>query len=147
MKEFILKYKVFLIVAVLLVLFVVLSVLLGENKTENVEMKDDLTEWLSDTKKDESVVSVIAQTTCGHCIAFKPVMQKTANKYGFNIYWFEANLMSKEDYTSLTSTYELTGYSGTPYTFIIKNGKFVDYISGETDEENLVKFLKNNNVI
>lgn len=147
MKKFILKYKVAIVVVVLIVLFVILSMLIEDN-SKNIPMKSNLQEWLVDTKKDEYVVTVLAQTTCAHCIAFKPVMQKVLNEKDFNVYWFEVNTFQQEDYQTLINTYELTGYEGTPYTFITKNGEVVAYYDrGAMQEDVLLNFLKENKVI
>lgn len=147
MKNFILKYKVVIAVVVLIVLFVLLSMLIEDN-SKNVEMKSSLQDWLVDTKKDEYVVTVLAQTTCSHCIAFKPVMQKVLNENDFNVYWFEVNTFQTEDYQTLIGAYDLTDYEGTPYTFITKNGELVAYYSrGAMQEDALLEFLKENKVI
>lgn len=147
MKDFILKYKVAIVVAVLIVLFVLLSMLIEDN-SKNVEMKSSLQDWLVDTKEDEYVVTVLAQTTCSHCIAFKPVMQKVLNENDFNVYWFEVNTFQTEDYQTLINEYDLTDYEGTPYTFITKNGELVAYYSrGAMQEATLLEFLKENKVI
>lgn len=147
MKEFISKYKIAIVIGVLLILFVLFSILVGDNAINKVEMKSNLEEWLTETAEDDYVVTVIAQTTCSHCIQFKPIMQKVVNENDFKIYWFEANTLLDENYEKLTTTYELPNYEGTPYTFITKNGEFVDYISGQRDEKGLTKFLKDNSVI
>lgn len=113
-------------------------------------MGDSVTEWLEEIDKDQYVVATLGQTTCSHCIAFKPVMTKVQAEYGFKLYWFELDTMSKynkDDYTTLMDKFELEGYQGTPYTFITKNGEFIGYISGERDESALIEFLKENNVI
>lgn len=146
MKDFFIKYKVIIISAILILLFLALSLMIDSNSGQ-AKMKDNLKDWQVDTKKDDYVVTVIGQTTCGHCISYKPVMQNVLNKYDFNVYWFEVDTFSDEDYNTLIETYELTNYKGTPYTFITKNDEFVDFISGGTDEESLVSFLKENNVI
>ena len=147
MKNLFLKYKVAIIVVVLIVLFVLLSLLIEDN-SKNIEMKSNLQEWLVDTKKDEYVVTVLAQTTCSHCIAFKPVMQKVLNENDFNVYWFEVNNFQQQDYQTLIGTYDLTEYEGTPYTFITKNGELVAYYSrGAMQEYTLIEFLRENKVI
>ncbi len=150
MKEFLLKYKIVIAVVVLLGLFVLLSVLMGDKELFSKEMGSDVQEWLTASKSDEYVVTVLGQTTCPHCINFKPVMASVNNEYDFKLYWFEIDVMSKNDkegYNALMNTYNLDGYQGTPYTFITKNGEFVDYTSGGKDKDTLIEFLKKNGVI
>lgn len=145
MKKFLSKYGVVIGIVLLLGLFIGLSVLIKEDSVK--EMSSDIQNWLTDTASDEYVVTVIAQTTCGHCINFKPVMTKAHNKNDFKLYWFEADELSTNDYNTLKGTYELDEYSGTPYTFITKNGEVLDHISGEREYDVLIDFLKENNVI
>lgn len=145
MKKFLSKYGVVVGIVLLLGLFVGLSFLIKEDPVK--ELSTDIQSWLTDTASDEYVVTVIAQTTCRHCINFKPVMTKAYNKYDFKLYWFEADELTNNDYNTLKNTYELDGYEGTPYTFITKNGEFVDKISGDRSYDDLIEFLENNQVI
>ncbi len=145
MKKFLSKYGVVVGIVLALGLFIVLSVIIKEEPIK--EMSSNMEEWLTDTASDEYVVTVIAQTTCSHCINFKPVMQKANNEYEFKLYWLEADELTNNDYNALTGTYDLEDYSGTPYTFITKNGEVLDHLSGERDYDTLVEFLENNNVI
>ncbi len=145
MKKFLSKYGVVVGVVLALGLFIVLSVLIKEEPIK--EMSSNMEEWLADTASDEYVVTVIAQTTCSHCINFKPVMQKANNEYEFKLYWLEADELTNNDYNTLTGTYDLDEYSGTPYTFITKNGEVLDHLSGERDYDTLIEFLEENNVI
>ena len=145
MKKFLSKYGVVVGIVLALGLFIVLSVIIKEEPIK--EMSSNMEEWLTDTASDEYVVTVIAQTTCSHCINFKPVMQKANNEYEFKLYWLEADESTNNYYNTLTGTYDLEDYSGTPYTFITKNGEVLDHLSGERDYDTLVEFLENNNVI
>ena len=145
MKKFLSKYGVVVGIVLALGLFIVLSVIIKEEPIK--EMSSNMEEWLTDTASDEYVVTVIAQTTCSHCINFKPVMQKANNEYEFKLYWLEADELTNNDYNALTGTYDLEDYSGTPYTFITKNGEVLDHLSGERDYDTLIEFLENNNVI
>ena len=145
MKKFLSKYGVVVGIVLALGLFIVLSVIIKEEPIK--EMSSNMEEWLTDTASDEYVVTVIARTTCSHCINFKPVMQKANNEYEFKLYWLEADELTNNDYNALTGTYDLEDYSGTPYTFITKNGEVLDHLSGERDYDTLVEFLENNNVI
>ena len=148
MKNILKKYSVPIIIGIVLILFVVLSLLMRDTNPKGFLGNKDFSNWVDDTKKEEYVVTVVAQTGCGHCINFKPVMKKVFNKNDFKIYWFEADLMNKERYQTLIGTYELPDYGGTPYTFITYKGELVDYYSmGEMSKEALEGFLTKNNVI
>ena len=152
MKKFWKENKGFIIVVLSLVLIIVLSLFIEGNTNKNEasstgSYSSDILEWLEANKGDEPVVTVIAQTTCSHCMNFKPVIQKVQGEYGFKLYWFEADEMSSEDYKTLTGTYDLQSYVGTPHTFIVKGDKLIAEKSGETTESNLISFLKEYAVI
>lgn len=152
MKEIFNKHKVGIIIGAVIVLFLVLSLLMDSNSAPLIEMKDKFSGWVNDTKKDEYYITVIAQESCHNCTNFKPILQKVIDDNEIeNVYWFEVDTgefrTHEEYYETLTNTYELTSYQGTPYTFITKNGEMIDYISGYTTEDVVIEFLKKNNVI
>ncbi len=104
-------------------------------------------EWVDATKNKEYIVNVVAQTTCKYCLKYKPVMEKVHDEYDFNLNWVDIDTLSFSDKNTFTHTYDLTDYKGTPYTFITYDREVVDYLSGSKEEDVLVQFLKDNNVI
>lgn len=146
-KKFLEKNKVYIIIGVLAVLFIVLSLLVKDSDIKN-KNDEKVTEWYSTTKEGGVVVTVLAQTTCSHCINFKPIMNSVQKEYGFKLYWFELDQVSSKSYTMLTNTYDIYSSFGTPYIFITNNGEFVaDYQKGEMPKDELITFLKENGVI
>ncbi len=147
MKKFLSKYKMPIIVIVLIGLFVLLSVLL-KNVDFSGGYSDEVNAWIEATKKDEYVVTVLGQTFCPHCIDYKPVMEELKEEYGFNLYWFEINEMEMKDYNGLVKTYKLPSYTeSTPYTVITKNGKVITDVQSALSKESLLEFLTNAGVI
>lgn len=146
-KNFLEKNKVYIIIGFLAVLFIVLSLLVKDSDIKN-KNDEKVTEWYSTTKEGGVVVTVLAQTTCGHCVNFKPIMNSVQKEYGFKLYWFELDQVSSKSYTMLTNTYDIYSSFGTPYIFITNNGEFVaDYQRGEMPKDELITFLKENGVI
>ena len=102
-------------------------------------------------------VVVIGQTTCGHCIAIKPALNKIAGEYDLTINYLNLTEMNEDEYKSFTESLKEIQYNdpdfveegkfGTPLTLIIKNGKVKDYISGERTKSQLVREFKNNGLI
>ena len=143
--NFIKKYKIALIIIVLIVLFVVFAILTKDsNKIVGTEL---INNWYSDTLSTEPVVTVYAQTTCSHCLNFKPIIEEVKSENDFKLYWFELDTLTTNDYNTVLSTYNMEGYKGTPYTLITKNGSVVSYHSGEMSKTSLTTFLKDNGVI
>lgn len=151
MKEFLKKYKVGIIIGVVLVLFVGLSLLMDNNEKDVAVLKDDVDEWIEETKGDTPIVSVYAASWCHNCASLKPIMEKLQKEYGFKVYWFEVDLLSKnnpDEYDKLMNAYKIEDYTGAvPFTFIIKNGEYTAHILGAQSESSLLEFLKENDVV
>ena len=143
--------KTLIIVAVCILAFVGISFILPgdpvEKENETEKEGPSLTEWSEVVKKDE-VLTVIGSTTCPHCQEYKPVINKLASEHGFKLYFFELENLSQDEKNILISTFELKNFDGgVPYSFIVRDGKFVSDTVGFADEESIVEFLKTNKII
>ena len=108
----------------------------------------DVKKWQDDVKSGNTVVTVIGASYCEHCQAYKPVIQALANKNHINLYFYEIDTLSEEDQTTLTTTFELPTYEGkVPYTFIMKDGQFLNSDEGFQDQSTTVAFLMENGII
>ena len=97
-------------------------------------------------------VVVIGQTTCSHCIAIKPALNKVAGEYDLTINYLDITKISEEENDDFTESLKEIEYNdpdfvqkgsfGTPLTLIIKNGKVKDYISGQRTNSQLVREFK-----
>ena len=151
MKKFWDKYKVIVIVIVLLGVFVGLSFLLETDGISNETNSSgpSVSDWVNDSLAEEYTLAVIAQTTCDYCEMYKPVVESVQSKYeDLNIYWFHTDELSNSDYSTLSGTYDISDtFRGTPYTMLTYHGVLIDHISGYVDEETLIQFLVDNGVI
>lgn len=147
-ENFFKKYGMFLIIAGLLIVFLVVMLVTGGNdkKKETNKSGDVKTatvaEWLSESKGNETVVAVFAQTTCSWCEQYKPVVQEVIAEQKADIYWFDVDTITQEEYASLGEAYSELKEFGTPYTLITKSGKKVGEISGYVEKDTLVSKLK-----
>lgn len=145
------KYKVIIIVIILLGMFVGLSFLLETDsvKNETNSSGPSVSEWVNDSLEEKFTIAVIAQTTCSFCEMYKPVVESVENKYeDLNVYWFHTDELSNADYSTLSGTYDISDtFKGTPYTMLTYHGVLIDHISGYVDEETLIQFLVDNGVI
>lgn len=102
-------------------------------------------------------VVVIGQTTCSHCIAIKPALNKVAGEYDLTINYLNLTKMTEDEYTNFSTSLKEIEYNdpdfvedgsfGTPLTLIIEDGKVKDYISGERTKSQLVREFKKNGLI
>ena len=98
-------------------------------------------------EKKESFVVLFSQTTCTHCMDFKPKLERVANKYKLNIYYLETDLLDKETSKELKTKFS---FSGTPTTVFVINGEektAATRINGDVSEEKIVSKLKSNGFI
>lgn len=117
-----------------------------------------------DYKEYEELVShngtniiVLGQTTCGHCIAIKPALNSVAGNYDLTINYLNISDITKDEYKSLIQNLKDIEYDdpdfvnkesfGTPLTLIVKNGKVIDYISGQRTISQLVREFKKSGLI
>lgn len=150
MKKDMSKYIIYIVIGAVLVLFIVLSLLMKDGDTTNKEMGSEVSAWIEDTKKDEYVITVFAQTFCGYCKQYQPIIQRIYNENDVKVYWFDIDAKSsltEEERNTVTSTYELPDFDGTPYTLVTKNGQTVAHYDRGADRETILKFFRDNNVI
>lgn len=96
------------------------------------------------SNSDTNVI-VIGQTTCSHCISFKPAMNKVAKDYDITMNYLDILKLSNDEYTKFSASLKDLGYTdelGTPLTLIIRDGKLIKSLSGERTISQLVKELK-----
>ena len=107
-----------------------------ELKTVDVSLASDtIKKWYNDLDSGAGVVTVIASSTCPHCKNYKPIITDICEKEKIKLYFFESDQLSQDDYTILTNSINLQNYEGyVPYTFIVKDRKFVLDHTGEQDE-------------
>lgn len=129
--------------------FIALSFLISVNGTGPSQEKEySVADWIVETKKSEPVVTVIGMTSCGHCQAYKPVIERLAEEEGFKLYFFETDALSQEDSEIVETKYEFETFENlVPFTFIVKEGKVIAENTGFGGETEIVKFLLNNGVI
>ena len=106
-------------------------------------------EYLEIIKEKEFNLMFIGSATCGYCTMFHPELEKVLESYDVNIYYVDLSTASSEDLNSLYSSdkYFVEEQWGTPLTFLYKNGKRVDVISGYVEAATVVETLKSNKVI
>ena len=129
--------------------FIALSFLISVNGTGPSQEKEySVADWIVETKKSEPVVTVIGMTSCGHCQAYKPVIERLAEEEGFKLYFFETDALSQEDSEIVETECEFETFENlVPFTFIVKEGKVIAENTGFGGEAEIVKFLLNNGVI
>ncbi len=123
-------------------------ILLAFSQKNNYVQEPIVDNWYKDVKSGEQVVTIIGTTFCPHCQEYKPVITALAKKYKFKLYFFESDILSKEDLDKLVNTYDLVDFDDyVPFTFIIKNDKYVTGKAGFANKESSIDYLKEFGVI
>ena len=113
------KTKVIILVSVCLI--VLIGALVGDkllSKSYLSELKYD--EVIEMMKNKEDFILVISQTTCNHCISYKPKLEEIAKEYKIQMYYIQVDLLSEEEDKEFSS---YINYDGTPATVFIRNGE------------------------
>ena len=118
---------------------------------------------LFNDKKGTYVVN-FGRPTCSVCVKFLPTLKAMQTKYNYTTQYLDITTVKSgtDEYEKLMKklskkvtltvngeekTQEFGKFFGyTPMTFIIKNGKFVDGIVGNSTEANFEKFLNKNGI-
>lgn len=138
-----------LIIICTIMLVIILGILLFVNGNSSkyglFELKyDDVIEKFNNK---EDFVLVISQTTCEHCISYKPVLRSVSKKNKIKTYYIDVDLLNDKETEELK---KYVSYSDTPSTLFIKGGTEstrANRIVGEATEEKIVSKLKQNNFI
>jgi len=139
------KNVIILVIVCLIVLVgaVVADIILGKSYLN--EIKYD--KVMEKVEAKDSFVLLLSQTTCSHCMDFKPKLAKVAKNYKVNIYYLETNLLSEDESKKLKEHFN---YSGTPTTVFVINGEektAANRINGDVSEEKIISKLKSNGFI
>ena len=140
------KKKVMILVSICLVILVgavIADRMMGKSYFNEISFND----IMEKIENKEDVVLLISQTTCSHCISYKPKLKDVANKYKLNIYYIDVDLLNEDEAKELKSK---VNYSSTPVTVFLKNGEektAANRINGDASKDKIVKKLKNNGFI
>jgi len=140
-----LKNKIIILVTICLMVLVgafIVDKLMNESYLNKISY-DKIIEKV-DNK--ESFILLVSQTTCTHCMSYKPKLEKVAKEYEIDIYYIDVDLLKEDEYNMLEDKLNFED-AGTPVTLFIKNGEessAATRINGDASSEKIVKKLKSN---
>lgn len=140
------KKKVIILVSICLVVLVgaiIVDAIIGKSYFNEIKYK----EVIDKIENEESFVLLISQTTCTHCMSYKPKLETVANNYKLDIYYIDVDLLTNEEANNL-KTY--INYDSTPITVFLKEGTettAASRINGDASIEKIEKKLKSNGFI
>lgn len=122
------------------------------SKDEQSELKSiDVDEYLKLLSSSETSVIYIARPTCSHCVTQTPRMKHIKYKYKVEINYLNTDNFNekKKDYDRVIASadYFKENDLATPLILIVKDGKIIDKIEGESPLEDVVTLLSNNGLV
>lgn len=112
----------------------------------------DLDKYKELIGQENKNVIVIGQTTCSHCIAVKPVLNRVAENNDITINYLNLTKMTEDEKNELIESLKNIGYEdadnlGTPLTLIVSNNKLEGVIEGENPPSYFTRQFKKYGVI
>lgn len=140
------KIKLIILVSICVIALIVLTILnIKDQKQYLIEIKYD--KLMEKINNKEDFVLLLSQTTCEHCMDFKPKLNKVSKKYKLYTYYIEVNLLNDEERQGLKN---IISYDGTPTTVFIFIGTektAANRLDGSVSEEKIIAKLKSNGFI
>ena len=139
------KKKIVILIICLVLLIGGIFIITGLNKggLEKISNKELLTK----IENKESFILMVGQTTCSHCLEYRPRLEKILKEYNLVGYYIEFDLLNdseKEEFNKYIT------FSSTPVTiFFDKGGEetTATRIVGARDNEYVIAKLKKNGYI
>ena len=128
--------------------FVLIGALVADRIIANSYLKQiKYDEVMEKIQNKESFILLVSQTTCSHCIEYKPAFRKILKKNKLTAYYIEYDLLSKEEKKEFV---KYINFDSTPVTVFLKNGEestTANRIVGAREEEYIIGKLKSNGYI
>ena len=129
----------FIVAIVILVIFVIYGIMIytGGKLTEL-----NSNEVIEKINNKESFVLIVSQTTCSHCMVYKPKVKEIANKHDIEIFYIDVDLLDKKESKEF-GKYIYT--DGTPVTIFFIDGEeetTANRINGNTSSKRVEDSLK-----
>ncbi len=142
------KSKKKMIILIICAVILLVAAIIADRKLSKsylVEIKYNTV--MEKIENKDSFVLLLSQTTCSHCMEYKPKLENVANRYKVPVYYLEVDLISEEEKTELKKIFN---FSGTPATIFVIDGEektAATRISGDASEEKITAKLKSNGFI
>lgn len=121
MKKKILIYSIILIIILAVSGMIYASATLNKKENEQNKHLIELTfdELQEKVNNKDTFILVLTQTTCSHCLEYKPVLKEVLTEYDIIAYEISTDKLDKKQTAMLK---DIANASGTPTTVFIENG-------------------------
>ncbi len=94
--------------------------------------------------KDEKSIIFVGRNDCGHCLSYKPIVEKVAKNNNLKVYYINTNKVAEESKENSEALWTFFDTDATPTTAIVGSGKLIAREIGSLKEQQLLAFLKAN---
>ena len=136
------EQKIFLISAILLIAILAIIIINYINSPKPGELKQITYSELQELiNNQEDFILIVSQSTCSHCMTYKPKVKKISEEYGIITYYMDYDLEEEKE----TFMKDFNFHSGTPTTLFFKNGKetsILNRLEGDLGESKIIEKFK-----
>ena len=135
-KKYILTFIVAIVILVIFLIYVIMIYTGGKLTELN---SNDVIEKINNK---EDFVLLVSQTTCSHCMVYKPKVKEIANKHDVEIFYIDIDLLDKKESNEF-GKYIYT--DGTPVTIFFIDGEeetTANRINGNASSKRIEDSLK-----
>ncbi len=113
-----------IIIFIAIIIFLIINNLINSGNTLE-ELTWEQTQEKINNKED--FVIVLTQTTCSHCMEYKPILKKVAKNNNITIYYLDYDNYDEETANEILAYFNFSG--DTPTTFFFKEGSEISLMS------------------
>lgn len=132
----------YIIVIITIIIIALIAINILTNSKEGKLISLDYNEIKEKVKNKEDFILIVSQSTCSHCVEYKPILERIANKNKINIYYIDYDKSDNKE--EFLEEFDLDG--STPITLFFNEGKeksILNRINGTVSEKKaLEKFKK-----
>ena len=143
------KVKLRILILVVICVVILIGALVADKMLGKSYLKElTFDEMVEKVNNKESFILLLSQTTCSHCMDFKPKLEKVASEYGLVVYYMETDIIDDKLKETLKTNY--FSFTGTPTTVFVINGEeksAATRIDGNVSEEKIISKFKSNGFI
>ena len=141
-----LKKKVLILCSICFVILI--GAIIADRYMANSYLKEiSYKDAIKKIEDKETFILLVSQTTCSHCMEYKPILKKVLKEKKLTAYYIEFDLLDDEEKKEFV---KYVNFSSTPTTVFLKNGEettAATRIVGTRDEEYIIGKLKSNGYI
>lgn len=109
-----------------------------------IEIDVDLFKEIRDS--DKVSVIYVGRPTCPFCLQYEPILHNVTEDTGLDIFYVNIDEWDSNDMNNILRPI-MNNFTGVPRTFIMYEGNEVVYRVGVMQENELLRFLQDNNII